>query len=146
MEGNQIRVAYCSTVARHTTQAGLTESCAPECHGRSSATAAVQCMRTILLVIRTLHITQAYTLTVQSLKSSLETFTCLLLHSALLTALSSDFDFFVGADNLRSELHQCHYSGYLINKSYRSVLAPGKQIVKKRLCLNTHTWSFSHSL
>lgn len=109
MKRKQKRVAYCSLVAHHTilVWAGVTESCAPECHGRSSVTTVVQCTHTVLLIISTLQITQAYrhTHAVYSLKFSLETFTCLLLHSALLTALSSDFDFFTWADNMRSELH-----------------------------------------
>lgn len=103
MEIKQRRVAYCSRVARHTIRAGVTESYVPECPSRSSATAVVQRTHTVLLVISTFHITQAcrHTHKVYSQKSSLKTFTCLLLHSALLTALSSDF--FTRAGRMRSE-------------------------------------------
>lgn len=148
MEGKQKRAAYRSTVARHTIRAGVTESCALECHGRSSLTAAVQCTHSILLVISTLHITQAYrhTHAVYSLKSGLETFTvCLLLHSALLTALSSDFDFFSWADSMRSQLY-CSVptsATWLTSSTASFQLQEGKLL--KSLSLSTSVNLFSHN-
>ncbi|KAF5905748.1 Uncharacterized protein DAT39_004455 [Clarias magur] len=50
MEIKQRRAAYCSTVARHTIRAGVTESRVPECQSRSSATAVVQRTHTVPLL------------------------------------------------------------------------------------------------